>query len=71
MSGLHLNLAKTTVIPLDTVDLEAWRAQLLATAPAWQGVQICSWGTYLGFAVGPGKKDRSWRKGADRLQQRA
>ena len=34
-------------------------------------MQIADWGTYLGFAIGPGKGDRSWHKCCAKLVERA
>ena len=67
MSGLHLNLQKTVVIPLADVDPAAWGDRFTAAHPSWTGVQFATWATYLGFAVGPGKADHSWDKANTKL----
>ena len=38
MSGLHLNLRKTVVIPLVPEALDQWGDRFLREHPAWQGV---------------------------------
>ena len=71
MSGLCLNLRKTVIIPLTTRQVDDWAAEFLRDHPKWAGVQIASWGTYLGFAVGPGKGTHSWEKPCSKLVDRA
>ena len=59
-SGLHLNLAKTALLPLWTwqprAAADAWRQ----AAPAWGAVRVANSGTYLGFEVGPAAADSGW-----------
>ena len=43
----------------------------MAAAPTWGDFSIQSYGTYLGFALGPGSKGRSWEKALLKMQDRA
>jgi hypothetical protein len=36
----------------------------------WREMQVSSSGTYLGFAVGPGKMDKSWTRAAEKYRER-
>ena len=70
ISGLILNLPKTVLIPLWPAPLENVKAELARRLPAWAAVEVARWGTYLGFATGPGKQDHSWDKPLLKYQQR-
>jgi hypothetical protein len=59
-SGLHLNVSKCLCIPLHLRPQATVAEELAAAVPAWGGMKIATSGTYLGFAVGPGKANRSW-----------
>ena len=67
VSGLALNLPKTVLIPLGDADLAVMRRELQQRADRWAGVQIASWGLYLGFATGPGKEFHSWDRPLERF----
>ena len=69
-SGLCLNFQKSVVIPLSTKPLNDFRGQLVAKRPMWREMQVSSSGTYLGFAVGPGKMDKSWTRAAEKYRER-
>ena len=70
ISGLVLNMPKTVIIPLWPVQLETLRLQIAEQLPGWKNVAVSFWGTYLGFAVGPEKRDRSWVKALQRFKDR-
>ncbi len=73
ISGLHLNVLKTVVVPLYQVKEEVIRDKISAQAPDWGGVCIDSKAKYLGYYVGPGRSDQSWEgpllKYLDRAKQ--
>ena len=50
------------IIPLWSSPLDEIRKELAEKFPDWSNVEVASWGTYLGFATGPGKGNRSWDK---------
>ena len=56
ISGLGLHYGKS-VIPLSLEPLPTFRARLRLVVPQWADMQVSTTGTYLGFALGPGKKD--------------
>ena len=62
ISGLELNLPKTVVIPLWPEPLHSIRTVVSTELPEWNGVSIMDYGTYLGFAEGPGKGHHTWDK---------
>ena len=64
ISGLHLNGSKSVVIPLSVGTLDAFRTRLTDVVPDWNNMMVAYSGTYLGFSVGPQKKDQSWTKAA-------
>ena len=69
ISGLELNLDKCVVIPLNRQPLDEARRQLAISVPEWHNMQVADCGTYLGFVIGPGKKDQSWIKAAANSDQ--
>eukprot|EP00959_Pyramimonas_sp_CCMP1952_P336831 7053080-Pyramimonas_sp.AAC.1 len=48
VSGLHLNIPKTVLVPLDPGADEAVRDALRTRAPGWGGVLVASSAKYLG-----------------------
>ena len=70
ISGLHLNGSKSVVIPLSVGTLDAFRTRLTDVVPDWNNMMVAYGGTYLGFSVGPQKKDQSWTKGAAKFEAR-
>ena len=62
ISGLHLNLRKSFIIPLDEGELNAFQDRLAEQLPAWRDMQVARKGKYLGFFVGPEKEDKSWEE---------
>ena len=71
ISGLHINTAKTVLVPLFPFDALALRAIICRVAPAWNGINICTAAKYLGLMVGPGKADSSWEAPLAKLGHRA
>ena len=71
-SGLALNLGKTVLIPLGARSCAEVRDALQHAHDRWRGVQVATWGRYLGFAIGPGRaehsRDRPRTKFCDRLR---
>ncbi|CAK0855842.1 unnamed protein product, partial [Prorocentrum cordatum] len=59
-SGLHLNLARTLMLPFWTwqpgAAADSWRQAV----PDWGTVRIAHSGTYLGFEVGPAAAESGW-----------
>ena len=70
VSGLHLNLAKCVVMPLDEGELDTFRQRLDTTIPAWKDMQVTRHGKYLGFVIGPDKGNRSWQEPTLKFLQR-
>ena len=59
-SGLHLNLAKSVVLPLWDWRLDAAKAVWQREVPEWASMRVAHSGTYLGFQVGPLAADATW-----------
>lgn len=72
ISALSLNISKTMFIPLwsgaDFINLQTLIREL---CPLWRGVSVDSSGKYLGFVVGPGGVNCSWKKPLDKYIQRS
>ncbi len=61
VSGLHLNVAETVVVPLFNFVEADVRDMIIEHAPDWGGVRIAAAAKYLGFFVGPGRGSLSWK----------
>ena len=70
ISGLHLNLRKCIIMPLDEGGIDDFKAQLQQQLPAWKDMQISRSGKYLGFCVGPDKGDSSWEEPTEKFLKR-
>jgi len=70
ISGLGLHYGKSVIIPLSLEPLPTFQARLRLVVPQWADMQVSTKGTYLGFAVGPGKKDTTWDKPAAKFMAR-
>ena len=70
VSGLHLNLRKCVVIPLDEGSLDSFRQKLVTNVPMWKDMMVSRHGKYLGFVVGPEKGDKSWHEPTHKFLQR-
>ena len=60
ISGLALSIPKTVYLPLHPYTVDTLRQQIHDAAPSWGGVAIKSAAKYLGFMIGPDRKDSSW-----------
>ena len=71
LSGLRLNLRKVMIVPLgDEGETDVVR-QLSSAGPGWGAVQVEERAKYLGFILGPGKADHSWRQAIAKAHDRA
>ena len=70
ISGLHLNLRKCVILPLDEGDVDTFKDRLHQHLPAWKDMCVARYGKYLGFCVGPGKGDKSWEGPTDKFRKR-
>lgn len=68
-AGLHLNLAKTVLLPLWTWEVGAAAGAWRAAVPGWEGVRVAHSGTYLGFEVGPEAADTGWARPVRRFRE--
>ena len=55
LSGLHLNLPKTAILPLWPVDPPSFLPTWAAAVPLWAAARVTDKAKYLGFYLGPGK----------------
>ena len=60
ISGLHLNIGKTVIVPLFPYLLFDVREQIARTAPQWIGVAVQAHAKHLGYFLGPAKGEQSW-----------
>ena len=61
ISGLELNVDKTTFIPLwPFTSVTSVKTLLREICPPWANFQISGCGKYLGFFVGPSSANASW-----------
>jgi len=70
MSGLELNIEKTTAIPLWENGWGDVEQTLRHSDRHWRNMCIAEEGTYLGFCVGPGRCGKSWSKPLVKFSQR-
>ncbi len=61
VAGLKLNMAKSVVVPLNANTYDDFEALKSRTAPGWAAMPVRLAAKYLGFQVGPGKEDSSWK----------
>ena len=71
ISGLHLNLPKTYVVPLWRTDLAEVQRQLSAQQPGWESLQVTDHARYLGFELGPGRTHKAFEKPLAKYLDRA
>jgi len=71
VSGLHLNLPKTVIIPLGDSQPEEVQASLQSQGDPWAAIACAGWGMYLGFATGPAKANHSWDKATTSMMSRS
>ena len=70
VSGLHLNMSKSVIIPLSMSTLDQFQKRLSVEVPVWTSMEVNRCGIYLGFTIGPGRQDQSWRKASDKYMAR-
>ena len=70
-SGLRLSLPKTTVIPLWCIALKETKLLITRASPKAGSMAFDTWGTYLGFTVGPTRQEHMWTKCLSKFQSRA
>ena len=59
ISGLHLNLAKSVIVPLNAVQAVSFTDRLARGRYGWSAMLVKDACKYLGFQLGPGKGDSS------------
>ena len=69
--GLHPNLPKTVLIPLDTFDLDPWHTECCRQFPVRRNAKIQHHAKYLGFILGPSRGDLTYDKPLSKFAQRA
>ena len=57
-------------VSFSMIALESLRVQLQAHLPSWSNMTLAWDGTYLGFVIGPGRSDKSWKKPAAKYMER-
>lgn len=70
ISGLHLNIPKTNVVPLFMTDLTVLAQEIGSHAPSWNGIGLDYKAKYLGFYLGPEAADSSWTKPLEKFRER-
>ena len=72
MTNLKLNLSKTVLVPLWPCEPSQVKRTLINDDhPAWASCEVAAWSRYLGFALGPGKGNRSWDKAIQKFEKRS
>ena len=71
VSGLHLNFAKTVIIPLGYTTPDQLHHHLHAINHPWAAAQCASHSAYLGITTGYGRGNDSWSKPLAKAQSRA
>ena len=71
ISGLHINLPKTVLIPLGTFDLDPWHIEICRQFPVWHNIKMQHHATYFGFILGPSRGDLIYDKPLSKFAQRA
>jgi len=70
VSGLKLNLRKSIIVALSNDDnTDITRRKNLAI-PRWADMPVQTFCKYLGFYLGPGKKDKSWLAPMNKFRER-
>ena len=70
ISGLRLNLKKSVVIPLNTTSPDNFHRRKRKVVQDWQDMPTRDHCEYLGFMMGPGKGDSSWRQPMAKYRER-
>ena len=71
ISGLHLNLPKTVLVPLFHGEHAAILHDVLAASPGWGGLRVAGRARYLGYLLGPDRGHSSYDKAFDKVLDRA
>ncbi len=66
VSGLHLNIKKTIIIPLWEYEEQNIKDLVPSHAPRSEEVKISHAAKYLGFYVGPKRGELSWKAPMDK-----
>ena len=70
VSGLRLNMKKSVIIPLNSSRLQGFTSLRNRIVPQWKDMPIKDHCKYLGYMVGPGRKDHSWLAPYKKFQER-
>ena len=62
VGGTELNLPKCVIIPLCLGDTDTVQQKIIEELPIWASIVVQTKGIYLGFAIGPGALESSWKK---------
>ena len=62
ISGLRLNRSKSVIVPHADADPDNFARKLSRCANKWGTMQVDKKAKYLGFMMGPGKQESSWKK---------
>ena len=71
ISGLHLNMSKTVLIPLFVCHHADLSQELSRRFPLWAGINVAGAAKYLGFFLGPERADLGFRKAIAKFSERA
>ena len=71
VSGLQLNISKTVAVPLYQYVEQQVRDDISRVARGWGEISIAHTAKYLGFYVGPGKGQLSWKAPLQKFRDRA
>ena len=71
VAALRVHHGKTVVLPLYPVDHDSLRRVLAELVPGWADLGIADSARYLGFELGPGKGDKSWKPAIAKMRVRA
>ena len=71
ISGLHLHLGRSVIIPMYPGDVEDFRADLSRVSGGWAAMNINSDTEYLGFVLGPTSGRKSWARPMAKMVDRA
>ncbi len=61
VSGLHLNLRKSVVIPSWDCRLDSTTAEWQQQVPGLENMRVAYSGTYLGYEIGPATVSKNWQ----------
>ena len=70
VSGLHLNMKKSIIVPLNACTFKDFASRVQAQVPRWRDMPVQLSSKYLGYTMGPGKGDLSWSGPAKKFEAR-